>query len=254
MQAEQELLDYLAAGGKLSSPDNAPPRYRAELLRLMAVFVDSELAGAAGFADCINLAPRLNTRIIAARIVREKYRHAGKVLALMEPFGANVDEYVGLRPWAARLARGLDLGYRRVDGDMRLNVFHYPLQGWLDAVAMNALMGHASIIQLSELADCSYQPLADVLLDILPVETRHAELGMAGLRQALTVPSERGAAQAAVDYWTPRVTATFGRPASERFEAYRRFGLRHHPNEVLLARWRERIVPLLAQLGLYVPT
>lgn len=41
------IEDYLARSGKLSSPDNPPPRYRAELLRLMAPFVDSELAGSA---------------------------------------------------------------------------------------------------------------------------------------------------------------------------------------------------------------
>ena len=57
MTNEDSLLSYVAGGGKLSAPDNAPPRYRAELLRLMAVFINSELAGATGFADCINLAP-----------------------------------------------------------------------------------------------------------------------------------------------------------------------------------------------------
>ncbi|HXV29833.1 MAG TPA: phenylacetic acid catabolic, partial [Sinorhizobium sp.] len=54
MSDTMPIEDYLAQGGVLSSPDNAPPRYRGELLRLMASFVDSELAGSAGFADIIN--------------------------------------------------------------------------------------------------------------------------------------------------------------------------------------------------------
>lgn len=44
MTQTMNLDDYLAQGGVLTSPDNAPPRYRGELLRLMSSFVDSELA------------------------------------------------------------------------------------------------------------------------------------------------------------------------------------------------------------------
>ncbi|MFN3145738.1 MAG: hypothetical protein ACE368_11030 [Paracoccaceae bacterium] len=58
---------------------------------------------------------------------------------------------------------------------MRLSVFHYPLKGWTDAVAMNMLMGRAVTIQLEELARVSYQPLAEAFRAILPVERRHAE-------------------------------------------------------------------------------
>ena len=66
------IEDYLAQGGVLTSPDNVPARYRGELLRLMATFVDSELAASAGFADTINAAPGITARIAAARIVLEK--------------------------------------------------------------------------------------------------------------------------------------------------------------------------------------
>ena len=183
MSNEDSLLVYLAGGGKLSAPDNAPPRYRAELMRLMAVFVDSELAGATGFADCINLAPGVRERITAARIVLEKLRHAEMILRLLEQFGANTAHYVSAHPWAARRDRGTDLGTRRIDGDMRLNVFHYPIYGWVDAIVLNFLMGRASVIQIDELAGCSYQPLADAMTQILPIELRHAELGEKGLRQ-----------------------------------------------------------------------
>ena len=39
------VAEYLSKGGRLTSPQGVPPRYRAELLRLMSSFVDSELAG-----------------------------------------------------------------------------------------------------------------------------------------------------------------------------------------------------------------
>ena len=36
MSTEDGLSSYLAGGGKLSAPENAPARYRGELMRLMA--------------------------------------------------------------------------------------------------------------------------------------------------------------------------------------------------------------------------
>ena len=66
MSETMAIEDYLEAGGVLTSPANAPPRYRGELMRLMAAFVDSELAGSAGFADAINYAPGVKERIAAA--------------------------------------------------------------------------------------------------------------------------------------------------------------------------------------------
>ncbi len=98
-----DIADYLARGGKLTSPGNVPARYRAELMKIMASFVDSELAGAAGFADAINAAPGIAGRIAAARIVAEKTAHAGRVLRIMGEFGADTERYARHHPWTARL-------------------------------------------------------------------------------------------------------------------------------------------------------
>lgn len=249
----EDDLAYLARGGKLSAPDNASPRYRGEVMRLMAVLIDSLMAGASGFADCINLAPGLKERMVAARIVLEKFGHAEKILRLMEQFGANLPQYVQGHPWAARRDRSTYLGTRRIDGDMRLNVFHYPIQGWVDAVTMNLLMGRATVIQLDELTRSSYGPLSDTVAAILPVEARHAELGEAGLRTALAKGHDQTDAQASVNYWYPRVADTFGRAASDRFETYRKYGLRQRSNAELLERWRAELSPILGELGLKVP-
>ena len=136
MSETMPIEQYLEEGGVLSSPDNAPPRYRGELLRLMASFVDSELAGSAGFADTINDAPGIQERISAARIVLEKADHAGLVLKIMETFGADGGRYAVHHTWSARLARGADIGAVRQGGDMRLSVFHYPIEGWIDVTSV----------------------------------------------------------------------------------------------------------------------
>lgn len=247
MTDENDILDYLARGGKFSAPGNAPARYRAELLRMMASFVDSEMAGAAGFADCINDGPGVKERIAAARIVLEKLDHAERVLKIMGEFGVNVTRYQNVHPWAARIGRNEDIGVKRREGDMRLNVFHYPIDGWSDAVVMNVMMGAATVIQLGDFASCSYQPFGAALRDILPRECRHAELGEEGLRNlAARGDAERRKIDDSVNYWWPRVAATFGAPRSERTALLKRFGLRHRRNEELLEEWRNRMSVVLS--------
>ena len=63
---------------------------------------------------------------------------------LMGDFGADEGRYAVHHPWADRLPRDADIGQARHGGDMRLAVFHYPLEGWIDAVVMNVLQGLAA--------------------------------------------------------------------------------------------------------------
>lgn len=247
MTEDMTLTDYLAQGGRLTSPGNVPPRYRAELLRLMATFVDSMLAGSAGFADAINHAPGIKERIAAARIVLEKADHAERVLKVMADFGADMARYATHQPWAARVARDADLGPVRHGGDMRLSVFHYPLAGWADAVVMNVLMGRAVGVQLEEFAQVSYQPLAEQFRAIAPRERRHAELGEEGLHRLVETGVQ---VQASVDYWWPRVAQSFGSADAPRFAMQREMGLRRRGNAELRADWERETRALLDTLGL----
>lgn len=247
MTDEMTLTDYLAQGGRLTSPENVPPRYRAELMRLMATFVDSMLAGSAGFADAINDAPGIKERIAAARIVLEKADHAERVLGIMADFGADMGRYAIHQPWAARVARDADLGPVRHGGDMRLSVFHYPLEGWADAVVMNVLMGRAVVVQLAEFAQVSYQPLAEQFRAIAPRERRHADLGEEGLHKLIAEGAE---VQASVTYWWPRVAQSFGSADSPRFAMQRDMGLRQRTNVELRQEWEQETRALLDTLGL----
>ncbi len=238
MTETMSLEDYLDKGGKLSSPANVSPRYRGELLRLMSSFVDSELAGSAGFADAVNRAPGIKERIAASRITLEKADHAERVLDLMVEFGTDKSLYNSAHDWAARGPRDADVGAKRQGGDMRLSVFHYPLAGWTDAVVMNVLMGLATDIHLEELSRASYAPLADVLREIAPRERRHTELGLEGLERIMSKDGGSDEVRASVAYWFPRVAETFGPADSTRFETLHRMGLRQTPNESLRDKWK----------------
>lgn len=250
MSDTMNIEDYLAQGGVLSAPENVPARYRGELMRLMASFVDSELAASAGFADSINDAPGIKERIAASRITLEKADHAERVLGVMESFGTDAKRYQAQHDWAARVDRNADLGPARAGGDMRLSVFHYPIEGWADAVVMNVLQGLATGVQMDELSRVSYAPLAEIFREIAPREARHAELGLEGLERLVQTDEGRQEVRAALDYWTPRVAAGFGVAGSARYDTLRRFGLRHRPNEELRAIWEQRLADALGPLGL----
>ena len=250
---DKELIAALAKGETLSDPARLTPGYRTELVRLMALLADSELAGAAGFADLINTAPSVIDRIQAARMVAEKFDHARLVLALLADFGVHPDLYLAEHAWSARIDRGADLGTRRIGGDKRLNVFHYPLQGWLDALVLEFLMGHASVIQLGDQAEGCYAPFARALKEIIAGEARHAGQGEAALRRALAGDVARAGVQAAVEYWHNRVADSFGRGESERFLLHQAYRLRHRPGSALLQEWRALIATKLAALALRAP-
>ncbi|MEY8830275.1 Phenylacetic acid catabolic protein [Sedimentitalea sp. XS_ASV28] len=251
MAEDMSIESYLSQGGKLSNPTNVPPRYRAELMKMMATFVDSELAGAAGFADVINAGPGIKERIAAAKIVLEKTDNADAVLRLLGEFGADTARYATSHPWTSRLPRDSEIGSRRSEHDMRLSVLNYPLDGWVDAVTMNLCMGLAVGQQLGELQQVSYQPLADAIRRVAPIETRHVELAEEGLAR-LVEQGQSDAIATSVAYWRPRVEPMFGDVPQERFEQLRNWGLRHRSNGELGASWNAQLDKSLDRLGLAV--
>lgn len=253
MAQDMSIDSYLSQGGKLTNPTNVPPRYRAELMKMMATFVDSELAGAAGFADVINAGPGIKERIAAAKIVLEKTDNADAVLRLLGEFGADTARYANSHPWTARLDRGAEPGTRRSEHDMRLSVLNYPLNGWVDAVTMNLCMGVAVGEQLVEMEKVSYQPLADAIRKVAPIEARHVELAEEGLAK-LVEQGHGDAIAESVAYWCPRIEPIFGDVAQDRFEQMQNWGLRHRTNGELGTSWRGRLDEKLGQLGLAAQT
>ncbi|MBB3995568.1 1,2-phenylacetyl-CoA epoxidase catalytic subunit [Sulfitobacter undariae] len=244
------IEDYLASGGKLTSPDNVPPRYRAEVLRMMAIFVDSELAGAAGFAGLINAAPGVTQRIASARIVLEKNQTAERILRVMADFGTDTDRYANSHPWADRLPRDALLNAKRSYEDMRLPVFNAPFDGWEDAVVMNLLMGLAVGVLLQDYRNLSYLPLAETFREVEPVEQTHTDLA----REGLATLVENGASlQSSVDYWWPRVAASFGTGTQDRDTRLRKFGLRNSSNDALRNQWVQSASDVLCALNLHAP-
>lgn len=179
-------------------------------------------------------------------------QHAEKVLELMGEFGGNTARYANSHPWAKRLPRDSDIGAQRGNSDMRLAVFNYPLESWVDSVVMNLLMGLAVEVQLEDFQKVSYQPLAQIFAEVAPTESRHANLAAKGLGRMI----EEGKADeitASAAYWWPRVSASFGPASSPRAEALQAMGLRQRSGAEMRSDWENRAQAALKELGITAP-
>ena len=96
---DKTLIEHISKGEKIQRGEELPSGYRSELMRLMVVFVDSQLAGAAGFANMINHGPGLRERCTAAQIVADRFSHAEKVLELLKDFNVEPRLYVASHSW-----------------------------------------------------------------------------------------------------------------------------------------------------------
>ncbi len=158
----------------------------------------------------------------------EKTDHAERVLDLMGTFGADTARFAIHHPWAARLARDAEIGASRHGSDMRLAVFHYPLQGWTDAVGDERSHGPGR-----------RHPVAGILAPVLRAaggrlsrdrparEAARRRSARKNLSRIVATEDGREAARLSVAFWRPRVAASFGREDSTRFDTLKRFGLRH---------------------------
>lgn len=232
-------------------PRKVPAPLRDELIKLMMVYVDSELASAAGFVSVINRAPGLRERMTATRIVHEKFQCADRVLEVLATFGVDPDAFSCKPSLVQWLHRGADVRPANV-GDMRMSALNYPLTGWTDAVTMNYMMGQAALLHLEEYARVFYQPLAEVFADNVITEDRHVALAREGLTKLITC-GERDGIQASLTYWWPRVLLSFPPLKPPKFQHLRRVGLRHRTNETLRKIWATETRGFFDRMRLVAP-
>ena len=168
----------------------------------------------------------------------------------MGDFGADEGRYAVHHNWADRLPRDADLGQARHGGDMRLAVFHYPIEGWTDAVVMNVLQGLATGVQHERTDPRLLCPAGRRLPRDRTARTAPRRTGLRGpATDRLDTRGQEGRT-GSNRLLEPAVATTFGVVGSSRFDTLRKFGLRHTSNEELLAQWENVSGEKLGMLGL----
>ena len=104
---EERLLARIEAGERIESAEEMTDEYRENLIHLMTMQADSELAGGYGYVPWIMKAPSVEEKHVVAQIVKDELRHAAVMYGLLADLGRGRG-----RPRAGA-RRGLHHAHRR---------------------------------------------------------------------------------------------------------------------------------------------
>jgi ring-1,2-phenylacetyl-CoA epoxidase subunit PaaA len=249
------LLARIAAGERIESAEEMTPEYRDNLVHLMTMQADSELAGGYGYVPWIMKAPGVEEKHVVAQIVKDELRHAAVLYGLLADIGADVEAHVRAHDEAftMRIAADADIGTARITSDKRVNIFYYPIETWADFVFFNFCMDRGAGHQLEDVRQCSYGPWARAIEGIFKEEKFHIRHGEVWVKRLAADPRTRAEAQATLDKWYVRTMNIFGRPGSARNAVYRRYRLKLRDNDEVRAVFAAEVRDKAAAVGLTVP-
>jgi ring-1,2-phenylacetyl-CoA epoxidase subunit PaaA len=254
--SHERLLARLAAGERLEAQDEMSPVYRENLVHLMTMQADSELAGAYGYVPWIMKAPSVEEKLVVAQIVKDETRHAKVMYDLLEELGVDVSRHVGAhdRSFAVRLDDAeADIGTARVAADKRVNIFYYPIDTWADFVMFNFCMDRGAGHQLEDVRACSYGPWRRGVEGIFKEERMHIRHGELWVRRLAGDPAARPDAERTFHKWFVRTMNIFGRPGSPKNRLYRQLGLKARDNDQVRQAFSEEVRGLVEALGWKLP-
>jgi ring-1,2-phenylacetyl-CoA epoxidase subunit PaaA len=253
-EIEDRLAAEIAAAQKVESPGQMTPLYRGSLINLLYMQADSELAGALGYVPCIRLSPNVEEFLASSMIVKDEFRHARVVYKLLENLGENTDGHIHAHDLTMRVSDvDGELGSRRAADDMRVNIFYYPIDSWVDFCMFNFCMDRGAGHQLEDSLDASHRPWARVLEGIFKEEKFHIAHGDNWVKRLAQDAATHDAAQAALNKWFIRTMNIFGRPNSPKNRIYRELGLKRRDNHDVRRAFEQEVVDRCRENGLSVP-
>src|SRR5213083_2988754 len=143
----RELMAKVESGVRIESVQEMTDEYRENLIHLLTMQADSELAGGYGYVPWITKAPTVEEKHVVAQIVKDELRHAAV--------------------FTMRISSDADIGTARITSDKRVNIFYYPIETWADFVFFNFCMDRRAGHQLEDVRGCSYGPWVRAIDGIL---------------------------------------------------------------------------------------
>jgi ring-1,2-phenylacetyl-CoA epoxidase subunit PaaA len=252
----ERLLARLARGERIEAGDEMSGAYRENLVHLMTMQADSELAGAYGYVPWIPKAPTVEEKLVVAQIVKDETRHAKVMYDLIEELGVDVARHVGAHDesFTRRLEDAdADIGTARIAADKRVNIFYYPIDTWSDFVMFNFCMDRGAGHQLEDVRHSSYGPWRRAVEGIFKEEKMHIRHGELWVRRLAEDPARREEAERTFQKWYVRTMNIFGRPGSPKNRLYRELGLKRRDNDEVRRTFSEEVRGLVEPLGWHLP-
>ena len=175
---EQDLFDDIREGKTFDRDDELPPLYEKMLKKLLWMQGDSEYSGALGYMPWIEKAPTLQEKVLVAQIVKDEMRHASVIYRLLREVGEETEEHVRSHELGFKLEEDdIQIGFRRLKDDNRVNIFYYGINHWTDFILFNFLMDRAAGHQLEDTLQSSYTPWKKGIEGIYKEEIMHLTHG-----------------------------------------------------------------------------
>src|SRR5262249_27282578 len=250
-----EMMAKIDRGVRLEAAAEMTGEYRDNLIHLLTMQADSELAGGYGYVPWITKAPTVEEKHVVAQIVKDELRHATVMYGLLADLGVDVDSHVRQHDeiFTMRIDAGRDIGTARITSDKRVNIFYYPIDTWADFIFFNFCMDRGAGHQLEDVRGCSYGPWVRAIDGIFKEEKfhiRHGEYWVKKLAEDTTTHAE---AQTTFDKWYIRTMNIFGRPGSPKNQVYRRLKLKLRDNDEVRRAFAVEVKDLCEKFGLTVP-
>ena len=254
-EREERLLAKIQAGERIESPDEMTEEYRQNLVHLLTMQADSELAGAYGYVPWITKAPTVEEKHVVAQIVKDEVRHAVVMYGLLADLGMDVEGHVGAHDQAftMRIDASADIGTARITSDKRVNIFYYPIETWAVFVFFTFCMDRGAGHQLEDVRGCSYGPWVRAIEGIFREEKFHIRHGEYWVKRLAEDPATRGEAQQTLNKWYIRTMNIFGRPGSPKNALYRKLRLKLRDNDEVRQAFHNEVKELAAAVGLSLP-
>src|SRR5213076_1917614 len=175
----RELMAKVESGVRIESVQEMTDEYRENLIHLLTMQADSELAGGYGYVPWITKAPTVEEKHVVAQIVKAELRHAAVMYGLLADLGVAVDRNVAAHDeiLTMRIEADRDIGTQRITSDKRVNIFYYPIDTWADFVFFNFCMDRGAGHQLEDVRQCSYGPWVRAIEGIFKEEKFHIRHG-----------------------------------------------------------------------------
>src|SRR5215510_13984593 len=249
------MMTKIERGVRLESADEMTPEYRENLVHLLTMQADSELAGGYGYVPWITKAPTVEEKHVVAQIVKDELRHAAVMYGLLGDLGFDVDAHVRRHDeiFTMRIEADADIGTARITSDKRVNIFYYPIDTWADFIFFNFCMDRGAGHQLEDVRHCSYGPWARAIEGIFKEEKFHIRHGEHWVKRLADDPATHDEAQATFAKWYVRTMNIFGRPGSARNRRYRDLRLKVRDNDEVRQAFATEVAELCEKFGLRVP-
>ena len=211
------------------------PEFRIACEKIVISHAVNELYGAQTFDEpAIALAPHPYAKWLTCRVAMEEYGHHVRFRELGDAMGI---------PAAKMTPRH----------KQPLSIFGFPLKTWPEFCAIKLLGDLAEILQVEDLAQCTFHPLRNLARMTMPEERFHAQFGKDFCSELCESAKGRRAVQDAIDRLYPTLPAFFGRPRSKNNAIYRKWGIKQRTNEAMRDDYQRRAGEAVAELGLTLP-